>query len=454
MQWRQVLSDAGLSDREVNAVMVLSTKPSLKASELAKELGTTRLDAYNSLERLQSIGLVKTIADRPMRFSCPPVNEAVSHMINIRRDQLKKIETGYEDLKKSVNTSESPPVEEASDFSNPKFAVLKERTHIMNRIDKMANEAKAELTLVLGKFGILHLCRSSALGSVNDASERGVSVRVLAQLDRRTIRFFSQLHETVQVRHTKDLEAQGAIMDSSESIQYLHMEENPVGRGKNDAALIVESEPFGVSQRNLVDSIWDEAISFEAASKRFTEDRIVDPLRVTLEGGSFLDRFREVLDIDDTLPEDDTPFNPEAFMASSGEISKARKRLIAGGISEISSFGINLPDILAQVGMRIGEELSFSLRSIEGDIEFLNEMMDWWEHAGLGELSYGIDPGFHIKAILLEDSSSDGPIPLKELDGGIIEGALRSRFEGVNGASIHREADSDGNLVYNLELGN
>ena len=49
MQWSQVLSDAGLSDREVNAVMVLSTKPSLKASELAKELGTTRLDAYNSL---------------------------------------------------------------------------------------------------------------------------------------------------------------------------------------------------------------------------------------------------------------------------------------------------------------------------------------------------------------------------------------------------------------------
>ena len=55
MQWRQVLSDAGLSDREVNAVMVLSTKSSLKASELAKELGTTRLDAYNSLERETAI---------------------------------------------------------------------------------------------------------------------------------------------------------------------------------------------------------------------------------------------------------------------------------------------------------------------------------------------------------------------------------------------------------------
>ena len=452
MQWRQVLSDAGLSDREVNAVMVLSTKSSLKASELAKELGTTRLDAYNSLERLQSIGLVKTIADRPMRFSCPPVHDAVSHLIDIRREQLQKIETGYEDLKQSVNPGEDQTNDETSDFSNPKFAVLKERTHIMNRIDKMANEAESELTLVLGRFGILHLCRSSALNSVNDASERGVRIRVLAQLDRRTIRFFSQLHQNVEVRHTKDLEAQGARMDSSESIQDLHMEENPVGRGKNDAALIVESEPFGVSQRNLVDSIWDEAISFEAASKRFTEDRIVDPLRVTLEGGSFLDRFREVLEIDENLPEEDTPFNPDAFLASSGEINKARKKLLAGGILEISSFGINLSDILSQVGMRIGEELSFSLRSIEGDIEFLNEMMDWWEHAGLGELSYGIDPSFHIKAILLQDSTSKDSLPLDELDGGIIEGALRSRFEGTTGASIHREMDSEGSLIYTLEM--
>ena len=364
----------------------------------------------------------------------------------------RKIETGYEDLKQSVNPGEDQTNDETSDFSNPKFAVLKERTHIMNRIDKMANEAESELTLVLGRFGILHLCRSSALNSVNDASERGVRIRVLAQLDRRTIRFFSQLHQNVEVRHTKDLEAQGAIMDSSESIQYLHMEENPVGRGKNDAALIVESEPFGVSQRNLVDSIWDEAISFEAASKRFTEDRIVDPLRVTLEGGSFLDRFREVLEIDENLPEEDTPFNPDAFLASSGEINKARKKLLAGAILEISSFGINLSDILSQVGMRIGEELSFSLRSIEGDIEFLNEMMDWWEHAGLGELSYGIDPSFHIKAILLQDSTSKDSLPLDELDGGIIEGALRSRFEGTTGASIHREMDSEGSLIYTLEM--
>ena len=66
MSWESILSDAGLNDREIKVILVLSSKSNLKASELAKELETTRLDAYNSLEKLQAIGLVKTTADRPL----------------------------------------------------------------------------------------------------------------------------------------------------------------------------------------------------------------------------------------------------------------------------------------------------------------------------------------------------------------------------------------------------
>ena len=44
MEWNQILSDSGLSEREVSVVNVLAGKPSMKASEVAKELGVTRLD--------------------------------------------------------------------------------------------------------------------------------------------------------------------------------------------------------------------------------------------------------------------------------------------------------------------------------------------------------------------------------------------------------------------------
>ena len=95
MSWIQILSDAGLSEREANAVIILSTSPNMKASELAKELGTTRLDAYNSLERLQQIGLVTSTADRPMRFSSPSITDVVKHLVEIRREQLSRIEEGF-----------------------------------------------------------------------------------------------------------------------------------------------------------------------------------------------------------------------------------------------------------------------------------------------------------------------------------------------------------------------
>jgi len=454
MNWNTLLIDAGLSEREAEAVIALSANPNLKASELAKELGTTRLDAYNSLERLQSGGLVTVTADRPMKFSSPPLKNVLEHLINIRKEQLKKIEQGYEDIKEGKTQTIQEDISLDLE-TEPKFAVLKERVHIFSKIEKMALESKKSLILTLGKFGILHLCRSTALSEVNKAAKRGVEVKVMAQLDRRTIRFFSELDPTVEIRHSDDLESQGTVMDQLEAIQYLNTEENPVGRGKTDAALLIQSMPFAESQRNLIESIWEDAIPFELASKRFTEERIVDPLKLTLDGGSFLDRIRDVLQISEELPESDTPFNLDAFMASGLEISDARKKLGTGGISSLSTFGIDIGSLLRQVGNRIGEELAFSLRKIDGHVEFLSEMMDWYEYAGLGELSYDADPIFHIKVHLLPDADNSDQLPLWELDDGIIEGTLLSRYSSMKEVIIERIQSVDNKdefCRYNLVL--
>ena len=57
------------------------------------------------------------------------------------------------------------------------------------------------------------------------------------------------------------------------------------------------------------------------------------------------------------------------------------------GIEALSAFGIDIESLLRQLGNRVGEELSFSLRNIEGNIEYLNEIMDWCVFAGLDNLS-------------------------------------------------------------------
>ncbi len=440
MDWDQILSESGLSNREISVIHALSGKKSMRASQVAKELSTTRLEAYKSLEELQGLGLVSVIADRPMKFSCLRIDKAVEHLIQIRKGQLSRIERGYDEIQSGVEKS-NYEYEEVEDDDSPKFTILKERVRILNRLEKMAENSDDDLVVIVGRFGILPLFRSGTITSINEASERGVRVRILAQLDKRTIRFYRDVHESIEVRHSDDLDAQGAVRDQNEVIQYLSSDENPVGKGKNDAALVIESSQFAENQRNLIEAIWEESLPFETASNRFTEEKITDPLKLTLNEGSFLEKIRDVLMIEAEIPEDDTPFNINSFLASGLEISDARKKLNQGGIGSLEAFGIDLASLMRQVGNRVGEELAFSLRGIDQEIEFLNEMMDWWEHAGLGTLSYELEPEFHINIQFTELPEGEG-LPIWALDDGIIEGALKARYPEGGDVVVHREVVS------------
>ena len=428
--WEELLIESGLNEREVRSIMILGSNPKMKASELAKELNTTRLDAYNSLSRLQEMGIVTVTADRPMLFSSLDVHQSIEHIIGMRKQQLGQLMEGYEELSKNVSKKTSPSKENSKGVDDPRFAVLKERTHIYSRLKKMAEDADERLILLLGQYGILHLCRNpDTLEAVNTAAVSGVVIQIITHLDSRTIRFFDQLHDSIEVKHSDELESLGFVRDNSEVIQYLNIEDNPVGRGKDDAALIIESSAFTESHLNLIDTIWENAVTFDTAVARYTDNQINDPLRLTIGEGSFLKNITTALGINEVLPEEDTPFDPEAFFAAGTEVNEARKQLTEGELSNLKVLGIDLGLMLRQIGNRVGQEISFSLRSIEHDIEFLDEMMDWWEYAGLGNLEYDVDPTFHVRVGLHHPPVDDvDALPMWEMDDGIIEGALSNRF--------------------------
>jgi len=452
VDWVELFEEAGLTDREARSLVLLSSSKELKASDLAKKLGTNRLDAYNSLSRLTQIGLVNVTADRPMRFSCSSLPVLFKKLIKDQKSRIDRTTKAFDNIMSGASDDalESDNSEEAS---SAKFAVLKGREHIQKRIGELANESEGQLILFLGRYGILHLCRSPSIDEINSAAERGVIIKVLAQLDRRTLKFFDQLHESIEIRHSDEVNSLGVLKDQSDVIQFLFVEQNPVGRGREDAALVVSSEVFASSHYEFMMAIWNRAVDISSAKKRFTEERIVDPLRLTIGEGSFLEQFREALDFSGELPDEDTPFNPDSFLASSNEINQARAALQDGTVFSLHQLGIDIKTMLRQVGYRIGAELAFSLRNIEGHVEFLSELMDWWEYAGLGELEYDTVPFFHIKVNLTHPPIDKKEVlPLWELDDGIIEGALRSRYPEDSNVRIRREEDQGEDEMWRYTL--
>ena len=439
MDWVELFEEAGLTDREAKSLVLLSSSKELKASDLAKKLGTNRLDAYNSLSRLTQIGLVNVTADRPMKFSCSSLPVLFKKLIKDQKSRIDRTTKAFENIMSGAS-DEALESEAQQGDASAKFAVLKGRDHIQKRIGELANEADGQLVLFLGKYGILHMCRSPSIEEVNSAAERGVMIKVLAQLDKRTLKFFDQLHDSIEIRHSDEVNSLGVLKDQSDVIQFLFVEQNPVGRGREDAGLVVSSEVFAASHYEFMMAIWNRAVDFNSAKKRFTEEKIVDPLRLTVGDGSFLEQFRDALNFSGELPDEDTPFNPDSFLASSNEINQARAALQDGTVFSLHQLGIDIKTMLRQVGHRIGEELAFSLRKIDGHVEFLSELMDWWEYAGLGELEYDTVPFFHIKVNLTHPPVEKADVlPLWELDDGIIEGALRSRYPEDSNVRIRRE---------------
>ena len=86
------LIEGGLEEKYARIILALCGQAPMKASEIGKRMGLSRMDAYNSLKKLQEKGLVKATLDKPIRFfgmsstavaSIPPALASVEVIIAV-----------------------------------------------------------------------------------------------------------------------------------------------------------------------------------------------------------------------------------------------------------------------------------------------------------------------------------------------------------------------------------
>ena len=92
------LTDVGLEEKEADVVILLSTSTPLKASEVGRQIGISRMDSYNTLKRLQERGLVMATLDKPMRFTGLTITEVFQQLINHEEQELRRIKAHYDEF--------------------------------------------------------------------------------------------------------------------------------------------------------------------------------------------------------------------------------------------------------------------------------------------------------------------------------------------------------------------
>ena len=90
------LVEAGLEEKQALLIIDLATQPPAKASEIGKRLGLSRMDAYNSLKKLQEKGLIKATLDKPIRFFGMTINEVFQQIIRTKEMDLRRLNENLE----------------------------------------------------------------------------------------------------------------------------------------------------------------------------------------------------------------------------------------------------------------------------------------------------------------------------------------------------------------------
>ena len=92
-----------MDEKHALLIIDLASQPPAKASEIGKRLGLSRMDAYNSLKKLQEKGLVKATLDKPIRFFGMTINEVFKQIIRTKEMDLRRINENLESLNTTSN---------------------------------------------------------------------------------------------------------------------------------------------------------------------------------------------------------------------------------------------------------------------------------------------------------------------------------------------------------------
>ena len=425
------LVEGGLEEKYARIILSLCTQPPLKASEIGKLVSISRMDAYNSLKKLQEMGFIKATLDKPMRFTGIPVSDVFKQMIKREEANVRRLQQHLEEIKSDsviINSELSTQTNEAL------FTVVKDRHNIYATIENIIQESENEVWMMLSKWGILHLMRTGIIGSITEALDRGVEIKIVAEIESKTVRFYEELDKRIEIRHHQNQSQMGVYVDGEVGVQIVHSELNPTGRGKEDAALLVESRDYMKAQIELIRVNWNEGVAFESARARIVDGMITEPLKLTIGEGSFYNRLRGLIG------------NEDGFGFTNAVIRRPNEPLTLGiSAASLNELGIDMGEILRSVGQRIGRELALELREEVKDDAFWKRLIVHWKELGMGELEIDAIPP---TLVTVKDSNNCENNPkfgsiLCHMDEGVLEGILIERH-GFDATASERLCTSKG----------
>ncbi len=331
----------GVPDRSARIYLAACRDGPQTASALARASGLDRMQAYRSIRGLESAGLLRGVAGRPMRFAALAPAELVDGWIRSSGELLKRLEADRERLLDEWNDELTRP-----DPREPrKFAILEGRATIQGWLRRQIGSARREILLVAGSATLARAIDGGIDRALAEAHRRGVRIRLVAPIGGASVKDAKLFEGFTELHHTSEtVTSRTVVIDRDLTLVYVSGEE---GFGSSDAvqvALWSNAPSFVGLAREYHHRLWSRSVPAES---RFVE--LENPPRAELavtpgNGSEPFDRLREIAELG----------------------------MRATGVSELR---LDVPELIETVARRLGGQIASGLSGSE-----VPEVVD-----GLGE---------------------------------------------------------------------
>ena len=260
------LTEFGLTPLQAKVFVLLQGSVGLSSTDISKMIEVHRSDVYRTLKRLTQLGLVEVSVSNPSRYFAIEPAKAVRMLLDARRGELMMLESKTDILTEWLESQrESSHVSANRDDDYPSAFRLVRGIAVNQRVIDSIQSAVSEIIKVVSSTALRrHYIEFSEYEKL--ASSRGVTVRMLTEIQPSFSHVARSYSECVHLRHVANLDnsLRYLVIDSSELLL--------AGTLKSGE----EPDPSVLSTKNTVlvrgclsyfEEMWSKSIPFDERAK-------------------------------------------------------------------------------------------------------------------------------------------------------------------------------------------
>jgi len=244
----------GLTSNQARIYVGLLRLGEGRVSEIAKEAGVERAEAYRALNKLSQLGLVKASLTHPLRFAPVPPEEGVRRLVEAFSDKVRKMkEEAAEAVELLRKAQRQPPRETVS------LELIVGRRRAFRRALEMIDRAQRYVYCVTSSLGLVRAARGGILEAFEDAVNRGVEVKMISEIVNVNKREAKLFNKVVKLRHADQLNAFLLLVDR-EALVGVTIREDTALDTEDHIELWTNSDFFVSQMQQFFEKAWSEAI--------------------------------------------------------------------------------------------------------------------------------------------------------------------------------------------------